>query len=80
MTPGRIMKTEEQLEDDSIIAYIRGFVTVQAADWRRRQLNAVLPRVMQAVDEARAAGHAIDTEALVKQVWLNHRLPTLDES
>ena len=65
----RSRKTEDQLEDESIVAAVRGYLTVQAADWRRRKLNTILPRVLEMVDEARNQGLRVDTAALIKQVW-----------
>lgn len=68
-------KTEEEMDDEAIVAFVRSYATVMAADWRRRQLNAVLPEVMKRVDEARAKGNAPDVNAIMQQVWLNAEGP-----
>lgn len=80
MTISRTAKTPEQLDDEAVVGLIRGFVTVQAADWRRRQLNVVLPRVFRAIDEARARGDAPDVKAILKQVWVERDIPALDKA
>ena len=67
----RSPKSEVELDDEAIIAYIRAFATVMAADWRRRQLNAVLPEVMKRVDAARAKGDLPDVKAIMDQVWVD---------
>jgi hypothetical protein len=64
-------KTDTELDDESIASYVRGFVQVMAADWRRRQLNSVLPKVMNLVDEARAKGHEPDVRKILDQVWID---------
>ena len=64
-------KSETELDDEAIIAYIRAFVNVMAADWRRRQLNAILPEVMSRVDAARAKGDLPDVRAIIDQVWVD---------
>ena len=71
----RIRKTAEQLDDEALKSMVTSFITVQAADWRRRQLNRVLPALFHAVDEARASGDAVDVQALLKQIWLDRELP-----
>lgn len=71
----RRAKTETELDDEAIVAYIRSFVTVMSADWRRRQLNAVLPEVMKLVDEARAKGHEPDVRAILDRVWIDRKGP-----
>lgn len=71
----RGFKTEEHLEEAAIIDTLRTFIAVQARDWQRRQQNALVPRVLRMVDEARANGDAVDVPALIQQVWLDRRLP-----
>ena len=68
-------KTETELDDEAIVAYIRSFVSVMAADWRRRQLNVILPDVMKQVDEARAAGHEPNVHAILQKVWIDKEGP-----
>ncbi len=75
MTAGRIQKTEEQMDDEAVMAYIRSFITVQAADWRRRQLNTVLPEVMKQIDAARAKGNLPDVRRILDKVWLDKAGP-----
>ena len=76
---GRTAKTREQLDDESVVNYIRSFVTVQAADWRRRKLNDVLPRVLKMVDAARDNGDSVDLPTLMKQVWVEQDMPSLSK-
>lgn len=68
-------KTETEMDDEAIVAYIRSFVTVMAADWRRRQLNVILPEVMKQVDAARSAGHAPNVRAILDKVWIDKEGP-----
>ncbi len=75
MTIGRIKKTDTELDDDSVAAYIRAFVAVQAADWRKRQVNALLPDVLQQVDAARARGKQPDMHAILRKIWTDHAGP-----
>jgi hypothetical protein len=71
----RTTKDDTELDDEAIVAFIRSFITVMAADWRRRQLNAVLPSVMKQVDAARAAGHEPDVRAILDKVWIDRKGP-----
>jgi hypothetical protein len=71
----RTEKTEEEMDDEAVVAYIRSFVTVMAADWRRRQLNKVLPEIMKQVDAARARGDAPNVHAIMQKVWLDAEGP-----
>jgi hypothetical protein len=67
----RKAKTDTELDDESIASYVRGFVQVMAADWRRRQLNVVLPQVMSLVDAAREKGDEPDVRKILDKVWLD---------
>jgi hypothetical protein len=71
----RTAKTQEEMDDEAIVAYVRSFVTVMAADWRRRQLNLVLPEIMHQVDDARAKGHEPNVHKIMQQVWLKAEGP-----
>ena len=73
----RNVKTQAELDDHAVVDAVRSFVNVQARDWNRRQLNAVLPRVLRLVDEARANGDAPDVAALIRQVFLERQIPAL---
>ncbi len=76
MTIGsRVSKTETQMDDEAVVAYVRAYVTVMAADWRRRQVNAILPGVMQRVDAARAKGDLPDVHKILQKVWLDREGP-----
>lgn len=74
-TTARKAKTDSELDDEAIVAYVKGFVQVMAADWRRRQLNIILPEVLAQVDAARSAGHAPDVRAILDKVWLTKEGP-----
>lgn len=78
MSISRSIKTTEELDDAAVVDAVRAFINVQGRDWVRRQLNAVQPRVLRLVDEARANGDAPDVPALIRQVFLDRQIPSLD--
>lgn len=71
----RSAKTEDELDDAAVVDAIRSFIRVQASDWQRRQLNAMLPGVLRLVDEARANGDRPDVVAIIRQVYLKRQIP-----
>lgn len=66
----RNAKSDAELDDEAAIDYVRSFVGVMASDWRRRQLNDILPKVMGAIDTARERGDVPDVREIMKLVWL----------
>lgn len=71
----RTTKTETELDDEAVVAYVRSFVTVMSADWRRRQINAILPQIMKQVDTARAKGDQPNVHAILQKVWVDKQGP-----
>lgn len=71
----RTAKTTEELDDAAITDAVRTFIDVQARDWKRRQLNVVLPGVFLLVDQARANGDRPDVPAIVRKVYLQRQIP-----
>jgi hypothetical protein len=77
MSVSREIKDKTVLEDNAVARAIRAFYTVQAQNWRETQVNAVLPRVLVLVDEARAKGDAVDVGALIRKVHLDRDISGL---
>lgn len=69
MSIARTTKTEEQLDDEAIVDYVKSFIRVQSSDWRRRQQNAVLPEVMNRIDTVRNRGDQPDVQKILQAVW-----------
>jgi len=63
-------KTETELEDEAIADAVRSFIRLRARVWEREQKNRILPAVIEAADEARRQGKAVDVPAILRQVWL----------
>lgn len=79
MAISRKAKVESELEDAAIADAVGTYVSVQARDWKRRQLNRVLPGVFALVDAARAKGDAPDVPAIIRQVFLKREIPQPEE-
>lgn len=79
MSLSRRIKTEAGLQEEEIARVVRAYIGVEAQNWRGRQTNAVLPRVLTKVDEVRAAGNAPDVGKIIKQVFIERDLAGLLE-
>lgn len=77
MSLSRRIKTEAGLQEEEVARAVRAYVAVLAANFRGRQVNATLPRVLTKIDEARAAGNAPDVAKIIKQVFLERDLAGL---
>lgn len=70
----RDTKTQEELDDAAIVDAVRSFIRVQERDWSRRQMNAMLPKVLKAVDTARANGERPDVKKIIEQAFTGRLL------